>query len=333
MNVNFSKDYYKILGVSENATEDEIRKAYRRLAKEYHPDSRPGDKAAEERFKEIAEAYEVLSDPQKRAQYDQMRKFGSFAGGPGFEFGDFDLGDLGGIKFEWGSPGGGFSFRGFGDLSGDIQDILERFFGRGSGPWSGRRSGRSQAGSSFRRTYSRVEPERGSDIQAELEVPFEVAVNGGKQTFTLNLNGVRRTLAVTIPPGIDDGEKIRLRGQGAPGPAGAPPGDLILTIRVAKHPFFEKKGADVYCEVPINVVQAILGTKIKVRTIAGQKVLLTIPPGTQSGQLFRLKGLGAPAKSGRGDQYVRIRVEIPKHITERQRQLLEEFAKEGNLDS
>jgi len=291
------KDYYQILGVSENADLEEIKRAYRRLAKEYHPDSHPGDKAAEEKFKEIAEAYEVLSDPKRREQYDQMRKFGAFAGGGRFDPGDFNLEDLFGFNFDW-EDRRGFIF----------DDIFDKFFGRKSRFTS-----------------------RGADLHTEVEIPFELAIHGGKRTFTIIQNGKRRTFTVNIPPGIEDGSKIRLKGQGAQGLNGGPPGDLLVTVKVAKHPFFERKGADIYCEVPINVVQAILGTKIRVKTVDGRKVELMIPPGTQSGTTFRLKGLGVKTERGQGDQYVKVRVEIPTSCTERQKELLRKFAQEGNL--
>lgn len=303
-----NKDYYEILGVNEDASTEDIKKAYRRLAKEYHPDSHPGDKAAEERFKEVAEAYEVLSDPKKRKQYDEMRKYGAFVGGEGFDihFGDFD-----GFKFHWDDrTKRGFTFDDFGGF----EDLFSRIFRQREG---------------FRRED--FSPNRGQDLYAEIEIPFEVAISGGKRNITVSHGNNRRTLAVNIPPGIEDGSQIRLRGQGAPGSQGTPPGDLIITIRVAKHPFFDRKGADIYCEVSIDVVQAILGTKIRVKTISGKKVELKVPPGTQSGTTFRLKGLGVKTKDTRGDQFVKITVKVPTSINEKQRKLLEEFAKEEKL--
>ncbi len=303
-----NKDYYKILGVSEDATEEEIKKAYRNLAKKYHPDSHPGDKEAEGKFKEIAEAYEVLSDPEKRKKYDEFRKFGGAM--PGGGFGDFGPGDFGNIRFEWGSPGE-FSFGG--DQFG-LGDIFSQFFGT-----------RART-----KTYARTA--KGPDVQADLVIPFEVAALGGKQTFTINYGDKRRTFSVNIKPGIEDGEKIRLRGQGAPGYGGGPPGDLILTVHIAPHPIFKREGLDIISKVKLNLVQALLGTKIQVQTVQGKRVQLRIPPGTQNGQRFRLKGMGIKTRDGRvGDHYVEVEVVLPEHLTEEQRKLIEEFARISNM--
>jgi len=304
------KDYYKILGVSENATDAEIKKAYRNLAKQYHPDSHPGDKAAEEKFKDIAEAYDVLSDKEKRAKYDQLRKYGGQAPGGGFDFGNF--GDLGGIHFEFGGyPGGGTTFTDGTPF--DLDDLFSRLFGGGR--------------DTFTRTKRRTAP--GQDVRIQLEIPFETAVKGGPYQFMVDLNGQHKTLSINIPPGVEDGTQLRVAGQGLPGPSGKA-GDMLVTIRVGKHRFFERKGNDVYCEIPISVVQAMLGTKIRVKTVNGKKAELKIPAGTQCGQMFRLKGMGIRTPDGRkGDQYVKINVQIPKVLSERQKELLREFEKAG----
>ncbi|NOY78437.1 MAG: DnaJ domain-containing protein [Calditrichaeota bacterium] len=304
------KDYYKILGVSENATDAEIKKAYRNLAKQYHPDSHPGDKAAEEKFKDIAEAYDVLSDKEKRAKYDQLRKYGGPTPGGGINFDDF--GDLGGIHFEFGGhPGGGTTFTDGTPF--DLDDLFSRLFGGGR--------------DTFTRTRRRTAP--GQDVHVQLEIPFETAVKGGPYQFVVDLNGQHKNLSITIPPGVEDGTQLRIAGQGLPGPGGKT-GDMLVTIRVGKHRFFERKGHDVYCEVPIGVVQAMLGTKIRVKTVHGKKAELKIPPGTQCGQMFRLKGMGIQTPDGRkGDQYVKINVQIPKVLNERQKELLREFEKAG----
>ncbi len=302
------KDYYKILGVSENASEAEIKKAYRQLAKKYHPDQHPGDKVAEEKFKDIAEAYDVLSNKEKRAKYDQLRKYGSEIPGGGFDFGNmggggihFDFGGTGGTTFTDGTPF-------------DLDELFSQLFGGG-------------ARDIFTRTRRRTA--RGQDVQVQLEVPFEVAVKGGPYQFTVALNGQQKTLSVNIPPGVEDGTQLRIPGQGLSGPSGKP-GDMIVQVRVGQHRFFKRQGKDIYCEVPIDVTQAMLGTKIRVKTVHGKKVELKIPPGTQCGQTFRLRGMGIQAANGsKGDQYVKINVQIPKHLTERQKELIREFKNAG----
>ena len=300
------KDYYKILGVSETASEAEIKKAYRRLAKQYHPDQHPGDKAAEEKFKDIAEAYDVLSNKEKRAKYDQLRKYGSE-----IPHGGFDFGNIGGnVHFDFGQGGTTFTD----GTPFDLDELFSQLFGG---------AGRDIFTRSRRRTT------RGQDVQVQLEVPFEVAVNGGPYQFTVALDGQQKTLSINIPPGVEDGTQLRVPGQGLPGRSGKP-GDMIVQVHVGKHHFFERKGNDIYCEVPIDVTQAMLGTKIRVKTVHGKKVELKIPPGTQCGQTFRLRGMGIQTPDGRkGDQYVKINVQIPKYLTERQKELIREFKEAG----
>lgn len=337
------KDYYKILGVPEEASQEEIKRAYRRLARQYHPDANPGDRAAEEKFKEIGEAYEVLSDPEKRRQYDQVRKFEE--AGPG----SFNIDDL--FRRAQGAHRGGFSFDigGFGWLSDLLGELLD--FGRWKRPGG----------------YG---PGRGEDVYAEVEVPFETAVLGGSVTISVPKEGpclacggtgaqpgshmetcptchgmgtisfvqggfamsrpcptcygrgklisqpcegcrgtgqasVVRKYTVKLPAGIQDGGQVRLRGQGGPGVAGGPPGDLILTVRVRPHRFFNRYGDDLHCEVPIARKKAERGAKVRVRAVDGRRVELRVPPGTRDGQTFRLRGLGVP---GRGDLYVKVKL-------------------------
>lgn len=300
-------DLYKILGVSENASQEDIKKAYRELAKKYHPDKYPNNQEYEEKFKKISEAYSVLSNKEKRAKYDQMRRFGGFgqsgAGGygqqRGYDYGGFDFDDLGSI-FGGRSRSGSRSFG----------DIFEDLFGGGTGGFTGRSSA------------------KGQDVTAELTVPFDVAIQGGKQTFTVD----SRRLSVNIPAGSNDGKKIRLRGQGYPGSGGGPAGDLILTIRVAPHPVFQRKGNDLYTTAKINVVQAMLGAKVQVQTYDRGNVMLKVPEGTQHGKLLKLKDMGPNINGQRGDLFVTIELEIPRSLNNKAKEKLKEFAKQANIE-
>ncbi|MGB9660891.1 MAG: molecular chaperone DnaJ [Moorellaceae bacterium] len=357
------RDYYEVLGVERGASQEEIKKAYRRLARQYHPDLNPGNKEAEEKFKEIQEAYEVLSDPEKRSRYDQFGHAG-VEGGPGAGpgFGGFDFG------------GSATDFGGFGDL-------FDMFFGEAFGG-----SRRRQPG-----------PQRGADIRVDLDISFEEAAFGAEKeigvprlekcpdcggsgaapgtypvscptcqgtgqvrvsqrtafgyfqsirtchqcqgTGTIIPNPCKtcrgrgqvhrtRKIKVKIPPGVDNGARLRLVGEGEAGERGGPAGDLYVYINVRPHKIFRREGFDVICEIPISMVQAALGDEIEVPTLDG-KARLTIPEGTQSGTSFRLKGKGIPRLNGagRGDQHVLVRVVIPKNLTEKQKELLREFAR------
>lgn len=318
------KDYYKILGVPENASADDIKKAYRKLAKKYHPDTNPGDDAVADKFKEINEAHETLSDTGKRQQYNDLRRFGGAGqqgfrpGGPGGGPQGFDFQDI----FRQAGRGGGrgagrrgatFGTQGTGGF-GDLGDILSSLFGGGGGAARG------------------FGPQRGRDHHAEVEVPFDTAARGGSTVITLaRAPGGGRApqttrLSVKIPKGIDDGGKIRLRGQGEPGIAGGPPGDLIIKINVGGDGFFRRKGANVYCDIKIDIGQAVLGTKIKVRTLAGKHAILKIPGGTQPGTTFKLKGMGIKQDGKQGDQFVTVGVEIPTDLTSEEKKLFERFA-------
>ena len=291
------KDYYGILGVKKDANEKEIKQAYRKLARKYHPDVNPGSKEAEEKFKEISEAYEVLSDPEKRAKYDrfgdQWKQFErAGAGAPGgfrYEtFGDFDF-DLGGGV-------GGFG------------DFFETLFGpRGAGARAG----------------------RGEDIEAQIEVSLGEAFDGVTKTFAFSVGHGEPTkrLEVKIPPGVREGSRIRLAGEGAAGPSGQR-GDLYLIVRMLPHPGFDRKGDDLYRDVTVPFTTAALGGEVEVPTVKG-RVAMKIPPGTQSGQTFRLSGQGMPRlnKSGRGDLYAGIRISVPRDMTPKQREILEELAR------
>ncbi len=352
------RDYYEVLGVSKSASDDEIKKAYRKLAKQYHPDMHPGDKAAEEKFKEANEAYAVLSDPDKKSKYDQFghAAFDPSMGGGGAGFGDF----------------GGF----------DFGDIFSSFFGGGGGGGSARRNG----------------PTRGEDLQYRLTITFEEAAFGCKKDISYgrvercsdcggsgaskgtspetcpncggsgqvrtaqrtafgvfqsthacencrgtgkivknpcrNCNGkgyvkLQKKLTVTIPAGVDSGEYMRLSGQGNEGRNGGPAGDLLVAINVRDHQIFERDGTTLFCEVPITFVEAALGAEIEVPTLTGT-TKFTIPEGTQTGTRFTVKGEGiVSTRNGRkGDLIFEVTVEVPKNLGEKQKEILRSFAEE-----
>lgn len=371
MATSTAKDYYQVLGVPDTASADEIKRAFRRLAKEYHPDANPNDAAAAERFKEIGEAYAVLSDPQKRAQYDRVRKMGPLGG-----FG-FHRGPAGAAS----TDGGGFRFTidDLGDLGG-IGDLFSSFFDQAK-----RRRGRGATGA-----------ERGRDIEYVVEIPFTVAARGGKIPIrvpvtddcavcqgTGNAPGSRptscaecggtgmisfgqggfavnrpcpacygrgqiptdpchacrgsgqvreqRKIVLTVPPGVDNNSRLRLSGQGERGTGRGAPGDLIVTFRVKPHRFFRREGLDIHCTVPINIAQAALGSRIRVSTVDGKKVELRIPPGTQTGTRFRIPGQGVEKGGRRGDQYVQVRVVVPESLDAEQERLMKEFAEASGL--
>ncbi len=290
------KDYYKILGVDRNASQDEIRRAYRKLALKYHPDRNPGDKQAEERFKEINEAYQVLSDPQKRAHYDRLGA--SYerwrrSGAPGdFDWSQWFTGTPGGVRVEVGD---------LDDLFGGFSEFFRSIFG-GLG---GMDTGVSQ----------RVRPAYEQPVTISLEEAYHGA------TRLLQTNG--RRLQVRIPPGARTGTKVRVRGA-------APDGsDLYLKVRVADDPRFTRKGNDLHTEVTVDAFTALLGGEVKVSTLSGD-VLLTIPPGTQPDQVFRLSGRGMPSLKNpekKGNLYVKVKVSIPRHLSEKQKQLIAEAAR------
>jgi molecular chaperone DnaJ len=357
------RDYYEVLGVGRNASDAEIKKAYRKLAKQYHPDINPGDKNAEAKFKEVNEAYEILSDPQKRSRYDQFGHAGVDPNG-------------------FGSAGAGFDF----DFGG-ISDIFESFFG----------------GSGFgRTTRSRTGPQKGADLKYSVEISFEEAAFGVNRDINISRNekcgkcggsgakpgtspetckqcggtgqvqykqstpfghfvnvrtcdvcrgegkiivdpcpechGKGKTrksvkIKLSIPAGIDDGQTISLRGEGEPGVRGGPAGDLYVLVSVRPHPIFRRQGNDVVCEMPITFVQAALGAELEVPTLDG-KVKYYVPEGTQTGTIFRLKGKGIPyiRGSGRGDQYVKVEIDVPKKLNEKQKELLRQFAEISGED-
>jgi molecular chaperone DnaJ len=375
-----NRDYYRVLGVTEKADEQAIRKAYRKLAKEFHPDANQGDPKAAERFKEIGEAYGVLSNAEKRKQYDQMRKLGAFgfggAGRPGRGPGPRP-------------PGGpqppddeAFSFDDLGGLGG-LGDLFSSLFDRGTGRRGG--AGDRPPG-----------PQPGQDVEVPVEVSFETAVRGGKIQLTVPVtdacatcagsgaapgsplercdecrgrgtvsfgqggfavnrpcpacmgrgrvpetpcascsgNGaVRqlRKLQVNVPAGVESGSRMRLSGQGEQGAGGGPPGDLILVFQVREHRFFRREGLDIHVTVPLNVAQAALGSRVRVRTIGGKQVVLRIPPGTQGGTRFRIRGQGVSRGDRTGDQYVEVEVKTPEGLEGDAREAMEAFARAADL--
>jgi molecular chaperone DnaJ len=367
------KDFYQVLGVPDKASQDEIKKAYRKLAKTHHPDANRGDEKATERFKEIGEAYAVLSDPAKRKQYDQMRR-------------------LGGLGFGRGRPGAapprggptaepGFSFDDLQGGFGNISDLFSSLFDLGKKAQPGtRRTGR----------------EKGQNVEYVVEIPFLTAVRGGKisvdvaitedcatcggdgakpgtesrrcdeckgtGTVSFGQGGFavkrpcpacfgrgkipealceacggrgavrqQRRIQINVPPGVDNGSRVRLSGQGERGRQGGQPGDLIITYKVQPHRFFKRDGLDIHVTVPINIVQATLGSKIRVRTVSGKKVVLRIPKGTQSGTKFRIRGQGIAKGDKVGDQYVEVAVKVPEELSESEREAMEEFAEASGL--
>jgi curved DNA-binding protein len=308
------KDYYKILGVNKNASKEEIRKAYRKLAMKYHPDHNKGDKASEERFKEVNEAYAVLSDQEKRKQYDMF-------GAEGFQqrfsqediFRNFDFSQV---------------FREFGF---DSEDLFGRIFG---GMGGGRRPfGRGGGGfySSGPYGHTAQQPQKGADLVMDLHVSLKEAVFGVSKIASFNRGtGVER-ITVKIPPGISTGKKLRIAGKGQQGAWGGPTGDLLIKVAVATDPMFERKGDDLIVSREISLSQAVLGTQIEVPTLADKTLNLKVPPGTQSHTQMRIKGHGVPHfnKDGRGDLYVKIIVRLPKTLTPEQEELFKQLADQG----
>jgi molecular chaperone DnaJ len=372
------ENFYTILGVPENATADQIKKAYRKLAVKYHPDKNKGDKKSEDRFKQISEAYDVLSDDKKRAHYDQVRH-GYFAGAGGGPGAGMRGGDGGAQNFSFEDLGG---FEGFGDIFGNL------FGGAGGGAGQGRGRGRS-------RGFGQDEfASPGDDIAAEITVPFELAAKGGQYSFAFQRTGScpnchgsgaqpgtsaqqcgechgsgrvtlgqggfgiqrvcprcggkgsipktpcvvcrgsgvttqERKLTVKIPPGIADGQTIKLRGEGEQGARGA--GDLLLTVRVASHPVFRREGEKIVVDQEVDLATAVLGGDISVPTLDGD-VKLKIPAGTQPGTVFRLKERGLHRRSGaRGDQNVVVKVTVPKKLSKKSQELFREFAATAHL--
>lgn len=286
-----SKNYYDILGVAQTASADEIKKVFRSQAKKHHPDRNKGNKASEAKFKELSEAYDTLSDSTKRKQYDDMLRYGAFTGQPGRQ------------QYDTGQGSYTVNAEGFDGM----EDILESFFG-----------GRTARGRGKTRR-----PQRGQDIEAELTVTLREAIEG--VTRTVALQGKEHRLRVNIPSGISDGEVVRLAGQGEASPAGN--GDLLITVRVMPSDQFSRKGNDLHTKATVSFKEAILGSKIHVKTITGGSIAVAVPAGTQPGALLRLRGQGVKKGTIVGDMIVEVNVNIPTNITEKQRKLLEDWEK------
>lgn len=315
-----TKDYYKTLGVARNASEKDIKSAYRKLARQYHPDVNPGDKQAEEKFKEIGEAYEVLSDPEKRRKYDQ---FGA----------NWQRGAQSGVHPSWqevfrqaqrqrGTTGRGVPGAGagptieFDTAGGDFGDILESLFGRGARPGTA--------------TTSATRPRVGENLEQTINVTLEEAFNGGTREFVIDVpeaNGrsKREHIEVKVPPGVRDGQVLRVAGKGHPGMNGAPRGDLYLRVHLLPHDRFERQGDDLYVDVPVPVWVAALGGEAPVHTLSGSGSF-KIPAETQNGKVFRLRGQGMPKTGGgRGDLLARVKVQLPEHLSAQERELFEQL--------
>jgi curved DNA-binding protein len=304
------KDYYETLGVAKTATEEELKKVYRKLALKYHPDRNPGNKAAEEKFKEISEAYAVLSDPKKRSQYDTMG-MGGFRQSHSEEdiFRGFNMGDL------------------FKDLGFGGGDVFSTIFGRQSGRGGRQRPRHQDFGDYITREQ---EPARDLDLNYELEIPFMDAIHGSEKRISFSTQQGTEEINVKIPKGISTGKKLRLQGKGGVDPYTGKRGDLYVTVKVGEHPVFKRSGNDLQVTKEIKLTDALLGTTAEVPSIDGPK-RVAIPPGVRSHSKVRLKGLGVPdvGKGIAGDQYVEVIIDIPKKLTDRQRVLLEELKKEG----
>lgn len=291
------QDPYAVLGVARNASQDAIKKAYRKLAKELHPDVNPGDKAVEQRFKEVSAAYNLLSDKEKRAKFDRGEI--NADGTPRYD-----------SVFHQAYSGGGGPGFGFG--GGDFEDLFSDLFSRG---WSGRAQ-RAQA--------------RGKDAQYSVQSSFEEAAKGGRRRVRLH-DG--KTIDLTIPAGTEDGQTLRLRGQGMPGLGGGPAGDALITIRVRAHRHFKREGRDIHVTIPVTLDEAVLGSKVRVPTVDGY-VTVTVPPGSNTGTRLRLKGKGIPGKTAgdRGNQYMHIKVVLPDQPDEDLKSFMREWSKGHRYD-
>lgn len=328
-----AKDYYQVLGVAKTATAEEIKKAYRKLALKYHPDRNKDDPQAEDRFKEVGEAYAVLSDEEKRKQYDTFGQAGfkkRYSQEDIYQGSDIEDilrgmglgGDFFSKIFHGGRGGGGFRTYTYGGRPG------------AGGPGMGGMGGPGMGGYDFGRAYGDMAggPARGTDLVYELPVSLEEVFHGADKMVSYRAGNEMQRVSVKIPAGIAHGKKLRLAGKGEPGPPGAPGGDLFIKIRVLDHPKFRREGDSLEVELPITFSQAALGGTVHVPTLEGKELAMKVPKGSQPGSKLRLRGQGLPrmgAEGGRGDLLVRLTVEVPKRLSKDQKELLEKLAEEG----
>lgn len=285
----FEKDFYKVLGVSKDVTEAELKKVYRKLARQFHPDSNPDDAKAEARFKEISEAYSVLSDKQQRAEYDQVRAMGS------------------GARFT-GGPGGGFT-GGFPGGSAGFEDVFSNLFGGAGGGGFGGFGGFGG-------------PQRGQDLSHRATIDFIDSIKGTTLKLSFQSGG---QVQVKIPAGIQDGQKVKVRGKGQPSPNGGEAGDLLVNVHVKPHPVFTRDGNNLRVTVPVTFVEAALGSTISVPTLGGEPVKLKVAPGTPNGRVLRVKGKGVELAKGVGDLLATVEIAVPSHLSDKAKKALEEF--------
>jgi len=315
-----AEDYYQVLGVDKKATADEIKKAYRKLALKWHPDKNPNNKAAEEKFKKISEAYAVLSDTEKRQQYDQFGSADQFRQQYSQEdiFRNFDLDEILRSFGFGGARGGRTTFRTStrrgGGARDDYEDPFAGIFGGGMGG----------------RQYQNM-PQKGQDAEYNMQISLEESVLGADKKISFQIENRVEDISVKIPAGISSGKKLRLPGKGLSGYNGGPSGDLYLNINVMPHPIFARDGSDLYIEKTIKFTQAALGTTIDIPTLDGTTKRLKVAPGTQNNTKIRMKGFGVPGLKGapKGDQYVKINVEVPRKLSDRQAKLIEQLAADG----
>ena len=308
------KDYYKILGVEKTATKEEINKAFRKLAVKYHPDKNPNNKAAEEKFKEITEAHEVLSDPEKRKKYDALgSNWNQYqTSGGGFE--DF-FSQYGGRR----QSGTTYEFSGdLGDMFGNMDgfsDFFESFFG-----------GRGKSSSSGFGSRGFQNQPNGVDVEADLHISLEEAFNGSDRQISID----GKKLKIKIHPGTSDGQKLRLKGLGRSSVQGGTKGDLFLNIHILQHPFYELKDNELYYNLDIDLYTAVLGGKEKIKTLDGKTISINIPEGTEPEKILRLKNLGLRKIGGRGDLFVKVHITVPKNLSDKEKKLFKELSKLRN---
>jgi molecular chaperone DnaJ len=305
----FDKDFYAVLGVAKDVSDADLKKTYRKLARQYHPDSNPGDAAAEARFKEISEAYSVLSDKEQREEYDQMRAMGS---GARFTAGGAGAGGFEDVFSRFGQGRGGSQFD-----SGGFEDFFTMFDRGGAGTFGSGRFGQTSGG--YRGFGG---PTKGADVTARTTLDFATAVGG--ETITLQGED-GKPFKVKIPAGVADGQKIRLRGRGRPSPDGGEAGDIVVQVSVRPHPVFTRDGLNLRLTVPITFTEAVLGATIEVPTLGGDPVRLRVAPGTPSGRVLRVKGRGVHTQKGTGDLLAEVQVAVPAHLDDAAKEALERF--------